>query len=208
MVQDIVNLTDGLKIKVGDKTYEYTENEIYPIKGYLKMITRERGKIVETREHSNVFTTTGKEWISQLMSYSSYSPLTGARNDRIKYIGIGTGSQPQVPSVSALITPISFDGTNFLAQLNIATYPLTVSKVQVQYSKMFDLTELSVSSSVYVSEAGLFTDGNPNSNFAPGTRDISLLNAAQQSPAFYWTTDPLLKSQDFTLEILWTITVS
>ena len=73
--------------------------------GFLSMVCRERGKIVPgtRRLGHNIWTLTGREHLAQLMSYSSYGPPSvAARADRIRYIGFGIGSQPEVASVSNL----------------------------------------------------------------------------------------------------------
>jgi len=205
-MQDYIKPTSELNIKYNKQNYNYKEDELYPIKGFVQIKTFERGKKISNFELKNVFTTTGKEWLTQLMSYSSYAPLTGARNDRIRYIGLGSGTKPQTPNVDSLATPISYDGTNFLAQLNIATYPNTPSKTSVLYSRTFDVNELSVMGSVNITEAGLFTDGG-SPTYAPGTRNLTLAAAGSQSPLAYWTTDQITKTQDYILEISWTLTI-
>ncbi len=178
-------------------------------KGYVSVVCRERGKIVPgtRREGKNIWTLTGREHLAQLMSYRSYGPpLVGERRDRIRYIGFGSGSQPEVSSVNKLVTPIAFDaGSNFLAQVSLPTYPLSPSRTTVRYSRIFSETELSVSGNVVLTEAGLYTDGSPGSDFEPGTRDVTLANALLQAPNAYRVFDPLTKTQNFVLEVSWEV---
>lgn len=192
--------------------------ELVQIEGHFSMVSRERGKLVHgtRREGKNIWTLTGREYLAQLMSYASYgtsahdggsaNPDVPARDDRIRYLGFGTGTQPEVSSVSALVTPIAYDGGgNFLAQVGIPTYPLLPSRTTVRYTRSFTELELSFSGTVTLTEAGLFTDGSASSSYAPRTRDVTLANAAAQAPAAYKSFEPLKKTQNFVLEVNWEI---
>lgn len=185
------------------------EDEIIHATGFFSIIARERGKIVRKncRTGKNVWTLTGREHLAQLMSYRSYGPpLVGERRDRIRYFGFGSGSQPEVSSVDKVNTPVTFDsGGNFLAQVSIPTYPLSPSRTTVRYTRIYAATELSVTGDVVVTEAGLFTDGDPGSDFEPGTRDVTLANALIQAPNAYKTFDPLTKTQNFEIEVSWEV---
>lgn len=179
-----------------------------PIIGRFSLLMRERGKIVRgsRRAGENIWTLTGREFDAQVKSYSSYSPLTKQRDDGIRYIGFGTGQQPEVSSVTALVSPIAFDSLgNFLAQLALPTYPLTPTLSTVQYTRSFAELELSVSGTVTLTEAGLYTDGSPTASppYNPGTRDVTLAAAAAQAPAAYKVFEPLEKTQNFVLEAAW-----
>lgn len=160
------------------------------------------GHTIKEYKRKNIFTTTGKDWLSKHMGYSSYAPLTQLRADCIKYIGAGSGTQPQVASVSSLVQPISYDGTNFLAELNL---PTAVNVGEIEFTRVFSSTELSVNNTVNLTEFGLFTDGSPGQNYQPGTRNRLQANALAQAPVAYVTIDPIAKSQDFSIEIQWTL---
>lgn len=194
------------------------EKESVQIEGFFSAVCRERGKLVygTRREGKNIWTLTGREYLAQLMSYSAYgssahnggvsNPDVPARDDRIRYIGFGTGTRPEVSSVSALVTPIAFDGGgNFLAQVALPSYPLSPSRTTVEYSRTFTELELSFSGTVVLTEAGLFTDGAPASSYAPRTRDITLANAAAQAPDAYKSFEPLKKTQNFVFDVAWQI---
>jgi len=176
------------------------------IESNVTIFCRENGKIVPgtLREGHNVWTLTGREYDAQLKSYESYGPDTPYRNDRIRYIGFGTGTQPEVSSVVRLVTPIAWNiGNSFLAQVGAPPiFPLAPVRTTVRYSKIYGLLELSVAGTVTLQEAGLFTDGGPPT-FAPGTRDITLAGAGNQSPMAYKTFEPLKKTQNFELEVRW-----
>lgn len=188
--------------------------DVVQVEGFVSMVCRERGKIVPgtRRIGKNVVTLTGREFYARVSSYSSYSPLTKARTDGVRYIGFGIGTTVEVSSVSRLVSPIAYDtasGGLYLAELAIPTYPLQTSGSYgtiARYTREFSETELSTIGTVNLTEAGLFTDGSPSSTpipFTPGTRDLSLAQAAFQSPNAYRTFEPLPKTQNFVLQVAW-----
>lgn len=210
-VGDVVKLLsrNGVSGSVIDNVVKGLDAEMPSVQGHFTMVARERGKVVHGthRTGRNIWTLTGREYLAQLMSYRSYGPpVVGERRDRMRYLGFGTGSQPEVSSVTKVLSPIAFNASNdFLAQVSLPTYPLSPSRTTVRYSRIFTETELSVVGTVTLTEAGLFTDGDPGSDFAPETRDITLANALNQPPNAYKVFEPLSKTQDFVLEVSWEI---
>jgi hypothetical protein len=213
-MKDNVLVLDYLELN-GKRTTDVEKPPVL-VEGFFSCVCRERGKIIPgtRREGKNIWTLTGREYLARLMSYSSYSPLTPARNDRIRYIGFGTSTQPEVSSVSKLGTPIAYDSASggiFLAEVSLPTYPFqTVGSygTAVRYTREFLETELSTSTTVVLTEAGLFTDGSPTSSpvsFTPGTRDRSLAQAAAQAPCAYKSFEPLNKTQNFILQVAWEV---
>lgn len=213
--KDAVKIVDRLILSsplgtVVKRAFDSPNEEIVQIKGFFSIQMRERGKKVPggSREGYNIWTLTGREYLAQLMSVAAFVPVeTYGREDHIYYIGFGTGTTPEVSTVSALVAPVPYDsaGGNFLAKLDLPTYPLSPTKTTVKYSRIFSETELSYASTVSLSEAGLFTDGDPLSNYAPGTRDTTIANAASQSPAAYKTFEPIKKTQNYQMEANWEI---
>lgn len=212
-VDDMVRLLTrhGVSGHVVDKVAkEASRSKDMPtVEGHFSMVARERGKIVHGthRRGKNIWTLTGREYLAQLMSYRAYgTPGVGERRDRMKYIGFGIGSQPEVSSVTNLLDPIAYNASNdFLAQVSLPTYPLSPSRTTVRYSRIFTETELSIAGTVTITEAGLFTDGDPGTDFDPDTRDVALANALLQAPNAYKVFEPLSKSQNFVLEVSWEI---
>jgi hypothetical protein len=219
-MRDFIKVADRLRALMtdpasGDSVLDILtelEGETVCAEGFVSILCRERGKLVpgSMRNGRNIWTLTGREHLAQLMSYASYGPpLDPERNDRIRYFGFGTGSQPEVSSVTKLVTPIAYDVTNgdFLAQVSLPTYPLSPSRTSVRYSRTYTETELSVTGvpTIVLTEAGLFTDGDPSSSYAPGTRDLTLANALLQAPNAYKVFEPLTKTQNFVLEVSWDI---
>lgn len=203
-LNDLVKISERLLLRTGDEERNISSDPVYTI-GSFRLVLRERGKIVpgSLREGNNVWTLTGREYDAQLKSYESYGPDVPFRNDRIRYIGFGSGTQPEVSTVTRLVTPIAWNaGNQFLAEVGIPTFPLNPTRTTVRYTKIYGLTDLSVTGTVTLQEAGLFTDGGAPT-FAPGTRDLTLANATGQAPMAYKTFEPLKKTQNFELEARW-----
>jgi hypothetical protein len=218
-MKDDVKIYDQLELTTRDRSGRQVAHIVQPfddakdrvyVEGFFSLLMRERGKIVpgSRREGRNVWTLTGREYDAQVKSYSSYSPLTKKRRDGIRYIGFGTGQQPEVSEVSKVASPIAFDSAgNFLAQLSLPTYPLTPTLTTARYTRSFGELELSTVASVDLSEAGLFTDGSPDAipAYDPGTRILTLVAADQQAPVAYKSFEPIKKTQNFVLEASWEI---
>lgn len=213
-MKDRVNISDRLYLQGRDASRG--GRDPVTIVGHFSAVCRERGKLVPKshRTGRNVWTLTGREYLARLMSYASYNPNVPARNDRIRYIGFGIGTTPEVSSVSQLVSPIAFDtasGGVFLAELAIPTYPFQSASgfgTAVLYSREFAEEELSTSTTVTLTEAGLFTDGSPTASpvaFAPGSRALTLVQAASQAPVAYKTFEPLTKTQNFVLQVSWEV---
>lgn len=86
--------------------------ETVPIKSNLKLLARERGKIVRgtRREGHNIWLNAGRVWLANLISYASYSPLAGQENNRIRYMGFGIGGTRQNSPGVANVYPLGPGG--------------------------------------------------------------------------------------------------
>lgn len=80
----------------------------------LVLTMRERGKIVARRAGHNIWLNLGREYLASLMSYSSFSPLTPERDDRVRYMGLGIGGTRQLMLAVANASPLvtAYPGTN------------------------------------------------------------------------------------------------
>jgi hypothetical protein len=215
-MKDKVEIQDELYLNGASTNSKRLEKPVQ-IEGFFSAVCRERGKLVPgtRRAGSNVWTLTGREYLARLMSYAIYgtgvTPDTPSRNDRIRYIGMGTGTTPEVSTVTKLIAPTAYDvgGVQFLAEIAIPTYPFQVSVSNfgnaVRYIRSFAEGELSISGPVVLTEAGLFTDGDPASSFDPKTRNTLLSNAASQAPAAYKSFEALKKTSNFVLQVAWEV---
>jgi hypothetical protein len=88
--------------------------ETIEVKQNLRITARERGKIVARRDGHNIWLNLGREYLAQLISYATFSPLVGERDDRIRYMGLGVGGNRQLMLGVANAVPIvtAYPGTN------------------------------------------------------------------------------------------------
>jgi len=181
----------------------------YAIHGHFRMRARERGKIVpgSHREGHNVFTTAGREWLSRLMAYASLG--TPYRSDRIFYMGMGTGVQAEVPSVTRLVQPVAYAVGQFLAPIQV---PVDLSVLGtgvttgVVHRREFSENQLSIDNvPIDLSEAGLYTDGDPEDSYDPGSRVTTISVATSQVPVSYKTFEPFRKTSNLVVELSWEI---
>jgi len=88
--------------------------EVIEVKNNLRLVARERGKIVARREGHNIWLNLGREYLSQLIAYASFGPDTPERNDRFKYMGVGIGGTRQLALGTANAPPLStaYPGSN------------------------------------------------------------------------------------------------
>jgi hypothetical protein len=214
MPNDLVHVSDAGRISLSKKAAYFwgDEKSVVEVKGWVTCLLRERGKIVpgSRRSGHNVWTDTGREFLALLMSYKSTTSTT-YRNDRIAYIGVGTGAQTEDSDVVGLISPIAYNGSgDFLAPIDhsLTTFPtLPIRRTSVRYTRAYAEDELSTISTptVLINEFGLFTDGHQNT-FAVDGRDKSLANATAQSPVAYKAMlEPVQKTSGIELEIDWEI---
>lgn len=218
-MKDEVTVRDYLGVAGGGRSVfagDPVEKERVYIEGFFSMYARENGKIVpgSHRDGKNIWTLTGREFLARLMSYAAYSPDEAARNDRIRYLGFGVGTTPEVSSVSQLVSPIAYTASSgglFLAELAIPTYPFQTSGsfgTAVRYTREFSETELSTSGSVLLTEAGIFTDGSATASpdpFEPGTRDLTLAQAQFQAPMGYKTFEAFRKTQNMIISCFYEV---
>lgn len=178
------------------------------IKGFFHAETRERGKLVQQTEGFNVWTLTGREYLAELIALQAASPRTVYRDDRISYIGLGAGSQPEEADITSLVDPIPYTPGEFLAPVaSPATFPAsatTSTKTAVRFIREYGLAEISLGYDVVLTEAGLFTDGNPEDNWdlnAPTGLD----GAGNRAPMAYKTFEPITKTTEYTLRVIWEV---
>jgi hypothetical protein len=159
--------------------------------------------IVAERVGHNVWTNTGREYSCMLKTYAPNLRLL--RNDRISYVGVGTGAQPEAVGVSRLVEPIAYRPGRFLKAIdhNLTTFPTSDGpRTAVRFVVKYGLDDLSYADSAFISECGLFTDGNQDT-FVSGGRDTTSAAATTQSPVAYHSFDPIPKSANVELEIIW-----
>jgi len=77
------------------------------VKQNVKLFARERGKLVDRREGANIFLDLGREWLTRLISLSSFDPDVPVGTDRIKYMALGIGGTAQLALPTANAAPIT-----------------------------------------------------------------------------------------------------
>ena len=179
------------------------------IKSNVDLILRERGKIIATRQGHNVFTITGRNLLSKLISWQTIAgtdiPFT---HRRTRWVGIGIGNQLETTNVTSLNQAALATATNFLVPIETVEFPTSTS---VRFIKEFGASEITLTTApVVVTEAGLFADVSPGN--AGGTEDVGHTAATDTTlnptvgtnpPIAYKSFEGLAKTVDFTLEIRW-----
>lgn len=178
-------------------------------------LMRERGKIVpgSRREAHNVFTTTGRNLLAKLIGWQTIAgggdvPYT---QRRVRWIGVGTGSQLEVPTVFALSQPHIITASNEYL-VKVASPPEFPVGSTIRFTREFSSGEITTTPTpVSITEAGLFADVNPAAGaptedipINPGVIDTTLdPQVASNPPVAYKAFEGLVKTIDFTLEIRW-----
>jgi hypothetical protein len=88
--------------------------ETVEVKNNIKMVMRERGKIVGRRESHNIWLNLGREYLASLIDYISFTGPTPEQDNRIAYMGVGIGGNQQSALSVANSPPLStaYPGTN------------------------------------------------------------------------------------------------
>lgn len=184
------------------------------VESNICLCMRERGKLVPNslREGHNVFTNTGRNLLSKLISWSAIGAADEAFTQRrVRWIGVGDGSQLETTNVSQLNQALIATGSDYLVPVqDPATFPDSTS---VQFAYEFATDEITVGGApVIISEVGMFADINPAAT-AGGTEDSEVgsgitttLNpaVATNPPVAYKAFEGFTKTVDFTLEVRWT----
>jgi hypothetical protein len=89
-------------------------NETIKVDSNLRLVARERGKIVTTRDVHNIWLNFGSEWLAKRIAYTSFGPLTPEDSNGIRYMGLGIGGTRQTSLGVANATPLveAYPGTN------------------------------------------------------------------------------------------------
>jgi len=162
---------------------------------------RDAGKVISQSEGHNVWTNTGREYSCLVKSLNQLGQRF--RNDSIAYIGVGSGTQVESATVSSLVSPLAFSGGVFLKKLNntLTVFPDNGSRLSIRYSAIFGPADFP-GDVVYISECGLFTNGNAIT-FEANHRETGLNVAYEQAPVAYHTFEPIPKTDNIEIEIMW-----
>lgn len=177
------------------------------LEGLVTIETREGGKLRQRVQGKNICTLTGREFYSEITALQAWSPRGTFRDDRLAYFGLGTGSTPEVANITTLTQPVPYVTGEYLAAVQApAIFPASsTTRTSVQLIREFGRTEVSLGSSVVLTEAGIFSDGDPASDWAVGSRPTDFATASADAPFFYKTFEPVTKTPDFTLRLVWEV---
>jgi len=207
-LRELVQVAERLFIRLGGKSIlADADRDFCGVEGHFSCLLRERGRLVpgSRREGKNVWTITGREFLSQLIGYQfdvGGNP-SKIRDDRLLYFGLGAGSQPEVAAVTNLASPVEYQPGLFLRQAIGSAFP-TSPNTSIELITEYGENEISIGQNQDLREAGLFTDGE-QSTHQVGGRDRTLANAMLQSPCAYRTFEPLIKTTQVVLEVRWEV---
>lgn len=170
----------------------------------VKAICNDTGKVLHERLGHNVWTTVGREYSALLKTYRGRvgNNLVPFRSDRIAYVGLGSGTQPESVDVTRLVDPVAYSGSTWLKEINHnkTSFPNSGSRTAIRYVVEFE--ESDFSGNIYISECGLFTDGH-SVDFTPGNRSLSIVDSSIQAPLAYHTFAPIPKTPNVSIELVW-----
>lgn len=200
--------------------------ETVEVRQNLALTLRERGKIMGRREGHNIWLDLGREYLAQLISYSSFSPLTPVRNDRIRYMGLGMGGSRQlIPSLANAVPLVTaYPGTNIQTDDDATVTRLerpvrvtggtTVYPYNVGDAWLGQVTapaDFSVPNQVTYSRLFSSLEISYNPYLVVPLSEVMLFTNAAAANVYnntgvaYDTFDTLSKTDAFELEIVWTI---
>ena len=113
-------------------------------------------------------------------------------------------------NIENLVDPVPYKTAEFLAALNApATFPTsgtTTTNTVTRFIREFSTSEISLGYNVVLTEAGLFTDGNPNNDWSLDA-PTSFTTASGRAPMAYKTYEPITKTTQFNLRAVWDVRV-
>lgn len=211
--KDRARISDSLAIEVDgvrradDDLREFVEKERPTIQGIVTVeVLDGNGRVVQRSHGENILTLTGREFYCMRAVLASFSPRTLFRNDCLAYFGLGTGAQPEVAEVSSLVQPIEYMSGEFLAAVQApASFPASVtSRTVSRLVREYGRTEISLGGlPVVVTEAGIFSDGDPADNWNTAARPTDIATTSGDAPFFYKAFEPVTKTPDNTLRLIW-----
>jgi len=199
---------------------------VIEVKQNLWLTMRERGKIIGRREGHNIWVNLGREYLASLIAYSSFTPVTAERNDRVRYMGLGIGGTRQlalgVANAAPLVTAYPGGNTQTDTDPTVTTlerpvrlsgspdpYPgqgtdVWIGQVQAPatHTTVTEVTFKRLFTTLEISY-GSFT--------TVPLSEVGLFTAAANPNVYnntliaYDTFDTLSKTNAFDLEIVWTI---
>jgi hypothetical protein len=191
------------------KTLRQVVKQEPTIRGHFQMEIRERGKLVGCREGDNIWTLTGREYLAELIGLQALATRTTFREDRVAYIGVGSGAQEEVSNITSLVDPVPYKTGEFLAALSMpATFPTSgtsTTTTAIRFVREFSTSEISLGYNVVLTEAGLFTDGDPDDDWNTSSPPTDFATAAGRAPVAYKAFEPVTKTTQYSLRVVWDV---
>jgi hypothetical protein len=200
--------------------------DLIEVKSNLVLTIRERGKIKTRHAGHNIWLNLGREYLTQLIAYSSFSPPTAYRNDRIQYIGMGIGGNQQTSLSVANNPPITpaYAGSNLQTDVDptVTTLERPVRVSGTSTSPPYDPSDIwlgqiqapptfPIATSVTFSRLFTTSDISYSPFVQVPLSEVALYTAAANpnvynNTAIAFDTFPTItKTSAFSLEIDWTI---
>lgn len=108
------------------------------------------GSVIDERKVHNVFTDVGKTWLRDLSIWSVITnPDVPVTEVRPRYVIAGTGYQLGLQSVTALVSPSTYNGAIYLKEITSHSFgPITTIRYTIEYPgaefASVDLTEFGI----------------------------------------------------------------
>ena len=202
-------MTMNIPSRLGRQVHEWLFKHNPRIQGHFQLEARERGKLRHRFEGYNIWTLTGREYLAELIGLQALSPRAAFRDDRVAYIGLGSGAQSEVSNITSLVDPVPYKTSEFLAALAMpATFPTsgtTTTTTAVRFIREFSTGEISLGYNVVLTEAGLFTDGDPDDSWNTSSPPTDFATASGRAPVAYKTFEPVTKTTQFSLRVVWDV---
>lgn len=186
------------------------------------------GRVAEHHRSHNIITNTGKQFMAQVITASSFAPLARHNNEVVQYMGFGIGGSRQ--SNSDALNPSSaisleYPGTNVQTDIDVTvdklerpvkvtSAPLWMKEIAVpgtfpslpitstQFISTFEQAEINFGgfSTVPISEIALFKSG-ADPSLPNGT--LGLYPGTGGEVIAYDTFSPIEKSGLFAIQVRW-----
>lgn len=207
----IIESSDA-SVRAQDALREFVEKQRPTISGHVTVELRSdrTGRLQKRVTGENILTLTGREFYTELAVLAAFSgPGMFFRNDRLGYFGLGKGAQAEVPEVLGLVDPVEYLSGQFLAAVQApATFPASVTTRTVsRLTREYGRSEISFGGAVVVTEAGIFSNGDPADNWNTAARPTDMASTSADSPFFYKAFEPVTKTVDTTLRLIWELRV-
>lgn len=197
-------------------------SEDIEVKANVKIIARERGKIVDVREVHNIFTNLGGEYVVDLFG--------GSSSETVQYMGVGIGSDEQTINIASVYPSLdsTYPGQNVFSdddptitvlerpvQITAGTWMIAPTASEpdsktYRLTYLFSGTEINMSGAypiVPISESGLhLSSENPASNAYTGGTAPDYIGPARltdQRVIAYNGFAPVSKGAGVTIEVRW-----